>query len=65
VEPRMGKWDGNDYAPKIDLETYRLTDVENLAEKTGIFLLIVIAVLVLASVPSWSFLRTVEGDSIF
>ncbi len=61
----MGKWDGNDYAPKIDLETYRLTDVENLAEKTGIFLLIVIAVLVLASVPSWSFLRTVEGDSIF
>lgn len=66
VEPRMGKWEGNDYAPKIDLETYRLTDVEKSSlKKTGIFLLIVIAVLALASVPSWSILRTVEGDSIF
>ncbi len=66
VEPRMGKWEGNDYAPKIDLETYRLSDLEKSAmKKTGIFLLVIIALFALTCIPSWGLLRNANGECIF
>ncbi|MPM09518.1 p-aminobenzoyl-glutamate transport protein [bioreactor metagenome] len=66
VEPRMGKWEGNDYAPKIDLETYRLSALEKSAmKKSGIFLLAVIGLFALAVIPSWGLLRNADGQSIF
>lgn len=66
VEPRMGKWQGNEYAPTIDLESYRLSDLEKSAmKKTGIFLLVIIALFALAAIPSWGLLRNADGDCIF
>lgn len=66
VEPRAGKWEPNEYAPKFDREDYETSALEKKALKiTGISMLAVVAVIVLAVTPAWGILRDADNIPIF
>ncbi len=66
LEPRMGTWKPNANAPMIDLESYRLSDIEKKAmKKTGILILIILALFALGTFPTWGILRDEKGVSLF
>jgi len=66
IEPRVGKWVENDYAPKYNVDSYRLSPVESRALRmTGIFVLLMIAVFALAVSPWWGILRNPDGVPIY
>lgn len=66
LEPRMGTWKGSATAPKVNLEAYRLSPLEKKAmKKTGILLLVIIAVFAFGTMAPWGVLKDETGTSLF
>jgi aminobenzoyl-glutamate transport protein len=65
VEPRAGKWEVNEYAPKFDLESYQPSELEKKGLRiTGIVMLAVVAIIILAVTPVWGVLINADGVPI-
>lgn len=66
LEPRLGKWVPSDNVPRVDIESYQATALQQKGMRAaGLTVLIMLAVLVIGVVPSWGFLRNADGIAVF